>query len=90
MSYDAKRWYIARCSCTKPILYQDLDRYPLRCARCGGHLYTEPRPPHFERLTHTPDCGFPSRPCACWVGACWGCSLYRALHLLHRAGRLAW
>jgi len=54
MSYDAKRWYVARCSCTKPILYQDLDRYPLRCARCGGHFYTEPRPPHFERLTSTP------------------------------------
>ena len=54
MSYDAKRWYIARCSCVKPILYQDLDRYPLRCARCGGHVYTEPRPPHFERLTSTP------------------------------------
>jgi len=54
MSYDAKRWYIARCSCTKPILYQERDRYPLRCARCGGHVYTEPRPPHFERLTPTP------------------------------------
>jgi len=54
MSYDAKRWYVARCSCTKPVLYQDLDRYPLRFARCGGHVYTEPRPPHFERLTHTP------------------------------------
>jgi len=52
--YDAKRWYIARCSCAKPILYQDLDRYPLRCARCGGHVYTEPRPPHFERLAPTP------------------------------------
>jgi len=51
---DAKRWYITRCSCAKPILYQDLDRYPLRCAKCGGHLYTEPRPPHFERLTPTP------------------------------------
>jgi len=54
MSYDAKRWYVARCSCAKPILYQDLDRYPLRCAKCGGHVYTEPRPPHFERLTPTP------------------------------------
>jgi hypothetical protein len=54
MSYDAKRWYIARCSCAKPILYQDLDRYPLRCARCGGHLYTEPRPFQFERLSRTP------------------------------------
>jgi hypothetical protein len=54
MSYGAKRWYIARCICAKPILYQDLDRYPLRCAKCGGHVYTEPRPPHFERLTHTP------------------------------------
>ena len=54
MSYDARRWYIARCGCAEPILYQDLDRYPLRCARCGGHVYTEPRPPHFERLTSTP------------------------------------
>jgi len=54
MSYDAKRWCITRCSCTKPILYQDLDRYPLRCARCDGHVYTEPRPPRFERLTPTP------------------------------------
>jgi len=54
MSYDAKRWYVARCSCAKPILYQDLDRYPLRCAKCGGHVYTEPRPPHFERTTPTP------------------------------------
>ena len=54
MSYDPKRWYIARCSCTKPILYQDLDRYPLRCARCGGHVYTEPRPPHFEQPAPTP------------------------------------
>ena len=51
---DAKRWYTSRCSCTKPILYQDLDRYPLRCAKCGGHVYTEPRPPHFERLSRTP------------------------------------
>ena len=50
MSYDARRWYIARCSCTKPILYQDLDRYPLRCARCGGHVYTEPRPLQFMRV----------------------------------------
>ena len=54
MSYDAKRWYISRCSRTTPILYQERDRYPLRCAKCGGHVYTEPRPPHFERLTHTP------------------------------------
>jgi hypothetical protein len=54
MSYDAKRWYVARCSCTKPVLYQDLDCYPLRRARCGGYVYTEPRPPHFERLTPTP------------------------------------
>ena len=54
MSYDAKRWYVALCSCTKPVLYQDLDRYPLRCAKCGGHVYTEPRPPHFERLRPTP------------------------------------
>ena len=54
MSYDAKRWYVARCSCTKPVLYQDLDRYPPRCAKCGGHVNTEPRPPHFERLTPTP------------------------------------
>jgi hypothetical protein len=54
MSYDAKRWYISRCSCTKPILYQERDRYPLRCAKCGGHVYTEPRPPHFERLRPTP------------------------------------
>jgi hypothetical protein len=54
MSYDAKRWYIARCSCVKPIPYQERDRYPLRCARCGGHVYTEPRQPHFERLTPTP------------------------------------
>jgi hypothetical protein len=50
MSYDPKRWYIARCSCAKPILYQDLDRYPLRCARCGGHVYTEPRPFQFMRV----------------------------------------
>ena len=54
MSYDAKRWYVARCSCAKPILYQERDRYPLRCARCGGHVYAEPRPPHFDRLTPTP------------------------------------
>jgi hypothetical protein len=54
MSYDAKRWYIARCSCAKPILYQERDRYPLRCARCGGHLYTEPRPFQFEQLSRTP------------------------------------
>ena len=54
MSYDAKRWYITRCSCAKPELYQALDRYPLRCAKCGGHVYTEPRPPHFERLRPTP------------------------------------
>jgi len=54
MSYDAKRWYITRCSCAKPVLYQDLDRYPLRCAKCGGRVYTEPRPPHFERLRPTP------------------------------------
>jgi len=54
MSYDPKLWYIARRSCAKPILYQERDRYPLRCARCGGHVYTEPRPPHFERLTSTP------------------------------------
>ena len=54
MSYDAKRWYITRCSCAKPILYQERDCYPLRCARCGGHVYTEPRPPHFERLRPTP------------------------------------
>jgi hypothetical protein len=55
MSYDAKRWYVARCSCVRPIIYQEgRGDYPLRCARCGGHLYTEPRPPHFERLTHTP------------------------------------
>jgi len=51
---DAKRWYITRCSCAKPVLYQDLNRYPLRFARCGGHVYTEPRPPHFERLRPTP------------------------------------
>ena len=51
---DAKRWCITRCICAKPVLYQDLDRYPLRCARCGGHVYTEPRPPHFERLSRTP------------------------------------
>ena len=48
------KWYITRCSCAKPILYQERDRYPLRCARCGGHVYTEPRPPHFERLTPAP------------------------------------
>ena len=60
MSYDAKRWCITRCSCTKPTLYQDLDRYPLRCARCDGHVYTEPRPPHFERLTPTPIVDFPA------------------------------
>jgi len=54
MSYDPKLWYIERRSCAKPILYQERDRYPLRCARCGGHVYTEPRPPHFERLTSTP------------------------------------
>ena len=54
MSYDAKRWYISRCSGTKPILCQERDRYPLRCAKCGGHVYTEPRPPHFERLRPTP------------------------------------
>jgi hypothetical protein len=49
-----KHWHITRCGCTKPILYHECDRYPLRCARCGGHVYTEPRPPHFERLTRTP------------------------------------
>jgi len=54
MSYDPRLWYIARCSCAKPVLYQDLDRYPLRCARCGGHVYTEPRPPHFERFSRAP------------------------------------
>jgi hypothetical protein len=54
MSYDAKRWCITRCSCAKPILYQERDRYPLRCAKCGGHVYTEPRPPHFERLSRAP------------------------------------
>jgi hypothetical protein len=54
MSYDAKRWYITRCICTKPILYQDLDRYPLRCARCGGHLYTEPRPFQFMGVRRKP------------------------------------
>ena len=54
MSYDAKKWCLSSCSCAKPILYQDLDRYPLRCARCGGHVYTEPRPPHFERLAPAP------------------------------------
>ena len=70
--YDAKRWYITRCSCAKPILYQDLDRYPLRCAKCGGHVYTEPRPPHFERLT--PRRLWISEPsCACWACARWGC-----------------
>jgi len=51
---DAKRWYITRCSCAKPIVYQEQSRYPHRCARCDGHVYTEPRPPHFERLTPTP------------------------------------
>jgi hypothetical protein len=51
---DAKRWYIARCSCAKPILYQDLDRYPLRCARCGGHFYTEPRPFQFMGVHRKP------------------------------------
>ena len=47
-------WYTARCSCVKPIIYQERDRFPLRCARCGGHLYSAPRPPHFERMAHTP------------------------------------
>ena len=55
MSYDAKRWYVARCRCMRPIIYQEgRGDYPLRCARCGGHVYTEPRPPHFGRLTPTP------------------------------------
>jgi len=55
MSYDAKRWYVARCRCMRPIIYQEgRGDYPLRCARCGGHVYTEPRPPHFEQLTPTP------------------------------------
>jgi len=66
MSYDAKRWYITRCSCAKPVLYQDLDRYPLRCAKCGGHVYTEPRPPHFERLRPTPIVDF--RAVLCVLG----------------------
>jgi len=54
MSYDAKRWYITRCGCAKPILYQERDRYPLRCARCGGHLYTEPRPFQFMGVRRKP------------------------------------
>ena len=55
MSYDAKRWYVARCCCIRPIIYQEgRGDYPLRCAKCGGHVYTEPRPPHFERLSRTP------------------------------------
>ena len=55
MSYDAKRWYVARCRCMRPIIYQEgRGDYPLRCARCGGDVYTEPRPPHFEQLTPTP------------------------------------
>jgi len=60
MSYDAKRWYITRC-CIRPIIYQEgRGDYPLRCARCGGHVYTEPRLPHFERLTPTPIVDFPA------------------------------
>ena len=66
MSYDAKRWYISRCSCTKPILYQERDRYPLRCAKCGGHVYTEPRPPYFERLTPAPIVDY--RAILRWIG----------------------
>ena len=55
MSYDAKRWYVARCCCIRPIIYQEgRGDYPLRCARCGGHVYTEPRPFHFERLSRAP------------------------------------
>ena len=55
MSYDAKRWYVARCRCMRPIIYQEgRGDYPLRCARCGGHVYTEPRPFQFERLSRTP------------------------------------
>ena len=55
MSYDAKRWYVARCCCIRPIIYQEgRGDYPLRCAKCGGHVYTGPRPPHFERLTPAP------------------------------------
>jgi hypothetical protein len=55
MSYDAKRWYVARCRCMRPIIYQEgRGDYPLRCARCGGHLYTEPRPFQFEQLSRTP------------------------------------
>ena len=55
MSYGAKRWYVARCCCIRPIIYQEgRGDYPLRCARCGEHVYTEPRPPHFERLAPTP------------------------------------
>ena len=54
MNYDERRWYIARCSCAKPILYQEWDRYPLRCARCGGHLYTEPRPFQFMQVRRKP------------------------------------
>jgi hypothetical protein len=39
----------------RPIIYQERrGDYPLRCARCGGHVYTEPRPPHFERLSRAP------------------------------------
>jgi len=54
MNERVKYWYTARCSCVKPIIYQERDRYPQRCARCGGHLYSEPRAFHFERLSHTP------------------------------------
>jgi hypothetical protein len=49
-----KHWHITRCGCTKPILYHDLDRYPLRCARCGGHVYTEPRPFQFMGVRRKP------------------------------------
>ena len=54
MSYDAKRWYIARCSCAKPIVYQEQSRYPHRCASCDGHVYTEPRPFQFMGARRKP------------------------------------
>ena len=50
MNNRVKYWHTARCDCVRPIIYQAHDRYPMRCARCGGHLYSEPRPPHFERV----------------------------------------